>query len=146
MALKCDFNADRAREELKAGAKEIKNKLITAWQYAGEQFLSEARNQPQDHALGFYLDQTGNLRNSIGYYIFDNGQLIHKAGGNTQGEQAVMSAIKGVGLEFVGLAGMNYASYVEAKGYNVISMQADACIINLRMYMDDIKNQRNGRF
>lgn len=138
MGLKSNFNANDARAEFKALAGEYRNKLITAWEYAGELFLSEARNQPQDHALGFYLDQTGNLRNSIAYYIFDNGQLIHRGGGNSFGESAVLSAIEGVGLEFVGLAGMNYASYVEAKGYNVISMQADACIINLKTYIGDI--------
>lgn len=140
MGITSDFDVNRAKAELKAKAEEIRNKLITAWQYAGEQFISEARNQPQDHALGFYLDQTGNLRNSIGYYIFYNGQLVHSGGGNTEGMTLATSAIEKEGLEFVGLAGMNYASYVEAKGYNVISMQADACIVNLRTYMDDVNS------
>ena len=140
MAIKSDFDVNRAKAELQARAEEITNKIVTAWEYAGEQFLSEARNQPQDHALGFYLDQTGNLRNSVGYFIFRNGGLVKRGGGNAEGEAIVLKAISGKGYEFVGLAGMNYASYVEAKGYNVISMQADVCIINLKKYLDDINS------
>ena len=43
------------------------------------------------------------------------------------------------GIQLIGIAGMNYASFVESKGYNVISYQADVCIVDLAMYLETLE-------
>ena len=34
---------------------------------------------------------------------------------------------------------MNYASFVESKGYNVISYQADICMVDLAGYLENLE-------
>lgn len=95
--------------------------------YVGEQCIIEARNN------GSYMDQTGNLRSSIGYAVLINGQVIQsdhvdkiKNGdeGVSKGllflQQRIKKASK-KGVCLIVTAGMNYAEYVEAKGYIVLS-------------------------
>ncbi len=77
-----------------------------------------------------YIDRTGNLTNSIGYVITHKGKIVSRGGFEGDGEP--VSAQRGISLanEIVSetqndfaliiVAGMNYAAYVEAKGYNVI--------------------------
>lgn len=79
-----------------------------------------------------WIDQTGNLRSSIGYVIVQNGQIVNKGGfeavigpkgndANVNGtEQGATYAeqIAGrypTGYALIVVAGMNYAAYVEAK-------------------------------
>lgn len=95
--------------------------------YVGEQCIIEARNG------GTYTDQSGNLRSSIGYAVLMNGQVIQsghmdkiKNGdeGVTEGQKYLQSRIKKAskkGIVLIVTAGMNYAEYVEAKGYVVLS-------------------------
>lgn len=83
-----------------------------------------------------YKDQTNNLRSSIGYIIYDKGELVNemftKAGigaegdgskGINQGKQIAEQAAKKYPNALVGVivAGMEYALYVEAKGYDVLT-------------------------
>jgi hypothetical protein len=117
---------------------QIHERVIAAMVYAGEQFITDSRSQPGDHALGFYEDRTGNLRNSIGYYVFYNGLQV--ASNDPMGNANLVMPYVSSGYQLIGLAGMDYATYVEAKGYNVISIQADVCIVNLDMYMKDIQH------
>ena len=48
-------------------------RAIKAFVYVGEACLSEARLN------GNYIDRTGNLRNSIGYAVLFNGEVITSA-------------------------------------------------------------------
>ena len=89
-----------------------------------------------------YADQTGNLRSSIGYVIFYDGEKV--AGGGFGGGAlfANSEGVKGSGVQggktgneisekiaakyskgfvVVIVAGMEYATYVEAKGYDVLT-------------------------
>lgn len=76
--------------------------------------------------FGEYLDQTGNLRDSIGYVIVKDGKVI-KSHLGSQGADNVNAMIaksaakipKGYGLIVV--AGMEYAAAVESKGYDVLT-------------------------
>ena len=77
-----------------------------------------------------YIDQTGNLTNSIGYVVTHKGKAVSQGGFSGTGEE--ISAQIGLSLAneiasetqndfaVIIVAGMNYAAYVEAKGYNVI--------------------------
>lgn len=76
---------------------------------------------------GSYTDRTGNLRNSIGYIIFQNGEEIDSFG-NAPAQankdvviRLVRNRIPKKGLALVVFAGMEYGIYVEAKGYIVLS-------------------------
>lgn len=86
--------------------------IFTIDQVTGEKFVANARQTDT------YKDQTGNLRNSIGYMAKSPGQMSESA--NSDAKQAISEVeIPDHGLVMV--AGMNYAAAVEAKGYDVIS-------------------------
>lgn len=105
-----DIFTDRAEE-----------KMYTLLQAAGEMFVRYARES------GRYLNHTGNLRSSIGYVIVRNGSIAYtnfkKQDVGTDGEEGVQKAKRlsrelantySDGLVLIGLAGMEYALYVEA--------------------------------
>lgn len=93
--------------------------------YVGERVLNEARS------TNSYKDQTGNLRSSIGYVIVVDGKIVKtssfetvKVGGqgSSKGREYALkiAAQFPQGIALIVVAGMNYASYVSAKGYNVL--------------------------
>lgn len=144
MAVKGEVDPELPKE-LQEKIEEISKKILMAMQYAGEKFIKAAREQPGDHAQGYYEDKTGNLRNSIGYFIFHDGRMIQDS--MAIGEENLLRDIESIinkeGFVLVGFAGMNYASHVESRGYNVIQKQADACIIDLTNYFKDIQESIN---
>lgn len=80
-----------------------------------------------------YQDDTGNLRSSTGFIVFRDGRSVHtdfkpspegtdKATGLSVGQKMAadyMRESKGWGIVLI--AGMDYASYVENRGFDVIS-------------------------
>lgn len=101
---------------------------INVLKFVGEGFIRDARIN------GNYEDRTGNLRSSIGYVILQDGKQIDlnfqladrgtdKVTGIDQGklfaEQVVLEYPKGIVL--ICVAGMDYAYYVETKGFDVIT-------------------------
>lgn len=85
--------------------------------YIGEAALKAAREK------GSYTDRTGNLRNSTGYVVAIGGKVVTVGGfDKAQGlpfakELALSTAADGV---LVVCAGMKYATYVSARGYDVL--------------------------
>lgn len=84
-----------------------------------------------------YKDRTANLKNSMSYALFKDGQQVMQSIGqipkpdeDKNGQQQVSenlslyAAGSGVvaakGYTLIVVAGMNYGKYVEAKGYNVL--------------------------
>lgn len=139
MALKSNLNSGRLRLETLAQAEILITKIIESFQEAGERFIADARGQVQDHGQGTYMDQTTNLRNSIGYFITRDGEIIHEANKIDTNRAKIEDLIKPRGIQLIGIAGMNYASHVESRGYNVISYQADVCMVNLAMYLETLE-------
>ena len=94
--------------------------IINTMTYVGESSINEARTG------GTYMDQTGNLRNSIGYVIVIDGKVVTKQGFSGEGGRgsevfALQTANKfPKGIVLIVVAGMNYARHVSAKGYNVL--------------------------
>ncbi|NDW11961.1 HK97 gp10 family phage protein [Bacteroides sp. 214] len=125
MGIKPNFTRQDIQKSFEKLLDEIERKQIRCLQMLGEKCLTEARLN------GSYQDQTGNLRSSIGYMVFHNGMAIHsvydqvKTG--SEGVKAGEALAKKIGSEnpqgvcLVVTAGMNYALYVEAKGFNVIT-------------------------
>lgn len=84
-----------------------------------------------------YTDRTGNLTNSMGYVVLRRGKQVGHGGeqGGGEGEKAALELYQKLGLgtkydyTLIVVAGMNYAAYVEARGYNVLmpaQLKADA--------------------
>lgn len=120
---------------------------------AGEQAVNEARTS---HT---YQDQTGNLTSSIGYAVFVDGEAVQIGDFNpvpaTEGdgslgtvtgrefaESLAMQLNRGIVLVVV--AGMKYAKYVAAKGYNVLdssyTLAKDLVPALLKELMEDIES------
>ncbi|WP_313386902.1 hypothetical protein [Chishuiella sp.] len=123
MGLKANFSNNDLNNFHKKIEQDILNKSIEAYKYLGELIVSHAKNN-----VGF-KDQTGNLKSSIGYVLFVNGQVYKES---YEGKQEGMKAGKDIARELVSslrkmpivlviTAGMNYAYQVETKGYNVIT-------------------------
>ena len=97
-------------------------KIIRILRNVGEKCINEARE------YGSYQDQTGNLRSSIGY-IEKGGFAPTERGteGGKSGQKEGEAFINKVtsqypkGFVLVVVAGMKYASYVEARNYNVLT-------------------------
>jgi hypothetical protein len=139
VGIKCNFNSGDFEAEFNRQKEALYKKILRAFIMAGEDFVINARGQMQDHAMGQYKDDTTNLRNSIGYFIFFNGELVHENNNIVTNKAHIQDLIKPTGFQLIGIAGMNYASYVESKGYNVISYQADICLVDLAGYLENLK-------
>lgn len=104
---------------------EMENEMIRAFSFVGEEFINRARN------ISTYQDRTGNLRASIWYLVLSNGKqkkksYISKRGEQDQSQQMVteLSSKYNEGIVLIVGAGMEYAAYVEAKGYDVLTGSA----------------------
>ena len=129
MAIKPNFTKDDVRKRFDAFLNEIEKKQIVRLKQLGEMCLIEARNNKG------YMMQTGALLSSTGYQVFVDGVAVHSQfdaasgaesnaaeTGIKSGQSIAESIGKGTkGIALVVVAGMNYAAYVEAKGYNVLS-------------------------
>ena len=129
MAIKPNFTKDDVRKRFDAFLNEIEKKQIARLQRLGEMCLVEARTNKG------YMMQTGALLLSTGYEVFVDGVAVHSqfdAASGAESNAAEMGIKSGQsiaetigkgtkGIALVVVAGMNYAAYVEAKGYNVLS-------------------------
>jgi len=99
--------------------------LVGELQVIGEKVVNEVRIN------GSYKDQTGNLRSSTGYKIAVNGSIVSGGGfavvksgneGMTGGEKFAeeLASKEKNGVSLIIVAGMHYARYVQARGYNVL--------------------------
>lgn len=103
----------------------IKKALVYNLCAVGEQVLNAAR------LTNSYKDQTGNLRSSIGYVVSVDGEIVQMSSfdtvkegreGSRGGKEYAMQLVRDFphGIVLIVVAGMNYASYVSAKGYDVL--------------------------
>ena len=124
------FNSNDIERILREKIEKYHQKVIRILKYVGEKCINEARE------YGSYQDQTGNLRSSIGYIVLKDGKPIKKGGfaptergtkkgkdGQKEGEVFINKVISQYpkGFVLVVVAGMKYASYVEARNYNVLT-------------------------
>lgn len=129
MGTKANFTRNDVRLYLESFCEDVVKRQIRYLQYLGEMCLTEARNNKG------YMMQTGALTSSTGYQVFVDGVAIHSqfdAASGAESEAAARGMKSGQtiaekvgketkGVALVVVAGMNYAAYVEAKGYNVLS-------------------------
>lgn len=126
--MKPTFPSGEVKKRMTAFRAVVEKRQIERLQYLGEMVVTHARSIPPE--IGFN-DQTGNLRSSIGYMIFQDGVAVHDffeavKGGSTGTETGKLLAgqIGGKypeGIVLVVVAGMNYAVHVESKGKDVLT-------------------------
>lgn len=99
--------------------------LFYALSAAAERVLTVARTTDS------YKNRTGNLRSSIGYALVEDGKVVKLSGfetvkdgkqGPSEGRQYVreLATRYPQGISLIVVAGMNYAAYVSARGYDVL--------------------------
>ena len=111
-------------------AKEInraENDILKKLSFIGENAVNDAR------ANGDYMDNTGNLRSSIGYTILKNGETVRTSSFDRVKQEASKAKKESTklldelrtkfntGFVLIVVAGMDYAVTVEARGRNVLS-------------------------
>lgn len=118
-----DFSLAALNNLLNEIPKILADEIIRAFSYLGEQCNKRVRDRSGKES---WYDQTGNLRSSIGYAIYDHGHkaiesAFEQVGEGTQGAAEGRKAIDELASKYaqtyalVVVAGMSYAEYVEAK-------------------------------
>ena len=151
MGIRWDNPQELDREFAKAQA-EYDRKAINWLTVLGERVVKYAREH------GNYTDQTSNLRNSIGYIVIHSNKLVYDSfvgsttphndpRGEANAERAhqlglnyakeVGAILGGYKTYLVWVAGMEYARYVEAKGYDVIQGSGDWVEANAQKLKDE---------
>ena len=145
---------------------EVNEKAERAYQYfledlmdVGEQCVNHARKLPSMSRANplakyphqpNYIDDSGNLRSSIGYVVVEDGRIIGESAFEAVGNGAEGSA---TGRSFaeslvathpndtalILVAGMHYAEYVAAKGYDVL----DSATLLAEQLINDLTNTYN---
>jgi hypothetical protein len=123
-----------AEKKIEAGLVEI-----------GVQFVADAK------ANGQYMNDTGNLRSSIGYIVSKGRKIISSGfntvqGGNvgkTKGfflAKSMLKDNKERALRLIVVAGMEYASILESKGRDVLTGSSSKAINDLKSLVNRVKN------
>lgn len=122
MGIEPTFGSGVISEAVKEFQKRVEDATVFQLKYLGENLVTYAK------AMHNYTDRTGNLTNSIGYAVVQNSKIVTSGGENQPGEgsENALSILQKFAeqcsnsFSLIVVAGMNYAAYVEAKGYNVI--------------------------
>lgn len=121
MGIKRKFGDNYVRNQVEKFQNNLDTAIILTLAYLGEELAKYAKDNHN------YTDRTGNLTNSIGYAVLRDGHIVQSGGfSNVEPTLKSMDVIKKLvdsnpkRYVLVIAAGMEYAAYVEAKGYNVI--------------------------
>lgn len=128
MAIRPTFSSADVDRHMTNFLNTIEKRQVKRLQYLGEMCIERARDLKPPVS---FMDQTGNLRSSIGYMVFKDGVAVHESFELVkEGQEGIKAAQKlcreigsrrKKGIMLVVVAGMNYAIYVEAKGLDVLT-------------------------
>ena len=158
-SIKAKFSIADIKKALEQVNANFDQAIIERLSFVGEKFVINARNN------GAYTDRTGNLRSSIKYFIMKDGKIINgefndevkpalTKKNNLAKDQPVNLERNVVaeiaerfpkGYVLVGMAGMNYAAYVESKNYDVITASAITAENDLRKSLDELRKKLSGK-
>lgn len=156
---KVDFKI-KGIEELQKRLNQMKesvdNRLAMELRQVGEESVTFSKENKGYH------DRTANLKNSISYALFKDGELLEQHIGNIPkpdedaGGQAQVvdnlaryatqeGVVKPKGYTLIVVAGMNYGKYVEDKGYNVLYLTQNYLREELKKVINGIINDIVGK-
>lgn len=156
---KVDFKI-KGIEELQKRLNQMKesvdNRLAMELRQVGEEAVTFSKENKGYH------DRTANLKNSISYALFKDGELLEQHIGNIPkpnedaGGQAQVAdnlaryaaqegVVKPKGYTLIVVAGMNYGKYVEDKGYNVLYLTQNYLREELKKVINGIINDIVGK-
>ena len=127
----------KGREALQKRLNEKRQQIISYLNMRLMQLAEEAVTYSKENKG--YQDRTANLKNSISFALYLDGQLVNSVVGKIPKEEEAEGGQEGVsaalneyaqkegvvtpkGYSLVIVAGMNYGKYVEDKGYNVLHL------------------------
>ena len=127
----------KGREALQKRLSEKRQQIISYLNMRLMQLAEEAVTYSKENKG--YQDRTANLKNSISFALYLDGQLVNSVVGKIPKEEEAEGGQEGVsaalneyaqkegvvapkGYSLVIVAGMNYGKYVEDKGYNVLHL------------------------
>jgi hypothetical protein len=128
MAVRCTTPKAKIRNIFNQHKQRCYEALMRTLMYCGEQIVNRVRDGSKAKS---YRDQTGNLRSSTGYILVYNGKVVSKSNfasvlnggeGSKKGETFAKELADKYdkGFALIVVAGMEYAVYVEDKGYDVL--------------------------
>lgn len=154
MGIKCKTSIKDIDSIIEDEINRVEQLTIRALSYLGEKCVSRVRDRSFAES---WIDQTGNLRSSIGYIITHNGIVVKmsdfsqvkdgldgKKEGRTLAEKLASEIIGDYVLIVV--AGMNYADLVEARdSKDVLASTELYAKNNIGGLMDKLRNQIYGK-
>ncbi len=122
MPIKCTTDPRRFDELVKTIREIVFSEIKNTLSFLGEQCVRRIKDRSAEES---WIDQTGNLRSSIGYAIYDYGKkmmqssfdtVLNGSEGSAEGKRFVNELATQFANVYalVVVAGMNYAAYVEA--------------------------------
>lgn len=132
----------------------LSEEIIRAFSYLGEQCVKRIRDRS---AIDSWIDQTGNLRSSIGYAVYEYGKTLiqsafEKVKDGSQGSNCGRKAIEELADKYsqtyalVVVAGMSYAEYVEAKNSKDVLASTELWAKSkINEYLEKAKDRAYGR-
>lgn len=156
---KVDFKIkgiEELQKRLNQMRESVDNKLAMELRQVGEEAVTFSKENKGYH------DRTANLKNSISYALFKDGELVEQFIGkipkpkedpigqpqvadNLARYAAQEGVVKPQGYTLIVVAGMNYGKYVEDKGYNVLYLTQNYLREELKKVINDIINKIVGK-
>lgn len=134
MPIVCKTSIAQLNSMLNKRIESVKDDAVYRLHMIGTAAVKRARELTPDG--GSFHDRTGNLRSSIGYIILDDGEVCEMSdfsavsgpkGNGSEGTSAgrkLLNELKSnynKGIVLIVCAGMNYATYVESRGKDVLT-------------------------
>ncbi len=128
MAIRCRTSKGVLNDIFRKHQQRCYEAVVRTLMYCGERIVNKVRDGSKPKS---YKDQTGNLRSSTGYILTYDGKVVSKSsfasvlnGGNgsKEGEDFAkrLADQHDKGFALIVVAGMEYAVYVEDRGYDVL--------------------------
>jgi hypothetical protein len=137
MGIKIQTDIDKLMAQAKVKCKEaIEEKILIAFRLAFTDAANYAKGNQRDGGNDRYTDQTGALNSSTGFQLFKHGEQVASYFGGEGGDGTGHSIGQATGQRTAGdagsemasrwicgvlVAGMDYAVYVEARGFDVLT-------------------------
>lgn len=150
----------KGREALQQRLNAMRDQMVTYLNTRLMQLAEEAIIYSKENKG--YKDRTANLKNSISFALFLDGELVTSRTGQIPKPEEAKEGQKGVGnaletytqqegvvapkgYSLVIVAGMNYGKYVEDKGYNVLYLTKHYLRDEMKKVLEEVvANVKNG--